>query len=98
MSGADVDVHVLAANVRNLGDKLDEMRDENREWRNKQLDIYKSLSGNQVAMANLSRRVAETDEGLREMSERVNSLEAMKWKSFGFLSGILIVVEVLLKI
>ena len=97
MSGVDSEVHVLAANVRNLSEKLDEMRDENREWRNKQLDIYKSLSGNQVAMANLSRRVAETDENVRIISERVSSFESIKWKSFGFLSCIVIIFEVLLK-
>ncbi len=90
MSGVDLDVHALAANVRNLNDKLDEMRDENREWRNKQLEIYKALSSNQEAMANLSSRQRATE-------AKLVALEAWKWKSTGILTGAILVIQWLMK-
>ena len=47
MLGEVAELNVLAANIRSLSKTVDEMRDENREWRNKQLEIYKSLASNQ---------------------------------------------------
>lgn len=89
MPGSDLDMHALAANIRALEKSLNDMREENREWRNKQLEIYKALASNQTAMANLSRRVSDNE---RQVSE----LNAWRWKSVGVLTVAILVIQWLL--
>lgn len=86
MLGEVAELNVLAANIRSLSKTVDEMRTENRDWRDRQLEIYKSLASNQSAMANLSRRVSAAE-------DEVRSLVAWKWKSVGILTGFILVIQ-----
>lgn len=86
MLGEVAELNVLAANIRSLSKTVDEMRDENRDWREKQLEIYKSLTNNQASIANLSRRVNDVENDVR-------ALVAWKWKSVGILTGVIMVIQ-----
>lgn len=86
MLGEVAELNVLAANIRSLSKTVEEMRDENRDWREKQLEIYKSLTNNQASIANLSRRVNDVENDVR-------ALVAWKWKSVGILTGVIMVIQ-----
>lgn len=90
MAGTDIDAHALAADIKGLARQVEEMRDENREWRNKQLEIFKTLSANQTMLVNMSRRLADVE-------KRIGVLEAWKWKLTGILTAVLLACEYFFK-
>lgn len=90
MAGTDIDAHALAADIKGLSRQLEEMREENRTWRDKQLEIFQQLSSNQTTLVNVSRRLADTE-------RRVGTLEAWKWKLTGIMGAVIITCEYFLR-
>lgn len=90
MAGTDIDAHALAADIKGLARQVEEMRGENRAWREKQLEIFQQLSSNQTTLVNVSRRLADAE-------KRVGVLEAWKWKLTGILGAAILVCEYFLR-
>ena len=90
MAGTDIDAHALAADIKGLSRQLEEMREENRTWRDKQLEIFQQLSSNQTTLVNVSRRLADAE-------RRVGILEAWKWKLTGILGAGILACEYFLR-
>lgn len=90
MAGTDIDAHALAADIKGLARQVEEMRDENRAWRSKQLEIFQQLSSNRTTLDNVSRRLSDSD-------RRLAALEAWKWKMTGILGAVILVCEYFLR-
>lgn len=93
MPGTDMDTHALAADIRNLSHKIDQMQEESRDWRDKQLKIYQSMADNQKAMAVNSQRIADLGTRLGIVERELDALAAWRWKSIGILTGVILVVQ-----
>lgn len=86
MSGVDTDPHALAANIRDLKNSVESLRNEGRDRGDKLEKILTRLVENQTRTNELSRRVSimETD---------ISSLKAWKWRVTGALSVFVMVLQ-----
>lgn len=88
-----MDTHALAADIRNLSHKIDQMQDESREWRDKQLKIYESMVSNQKVMAVNAQRISDLGNRLGVVEREMDEMIAWRWKSIGILTGVILVTQ-----
>lgn len=80
MSGTDLDPHALAANIRSLSHDIQEMREENREWRERLLCLLQGVAHNEE-------RNKDQEKRLKKLEDEVKSLSAWRMKTIGTISG-----------
>lgn len=81
MSGTDLDPHALAANIRSLSHDIQEMREENREWRERLLCLLQGVAHNEE-------RNKDQEARLKKLEDEVDALSAWRFKTIGTISGV----------
>ena len=81
MGGTDLDPHALAANIRSLSHDIQDMREENREWRERLLCLLQGVAHNEERNKN-------QEERLVKLEEEMSAMSAWRWKTIGIVSGV----------
>lgn len=96
--GNEPNLHVLAEKVENLHEDINDMREEDKQWRNELRQIFTELATNRTIIDSMSQRIKSMEIHDLKRDKQLEILNAWRWKSTGILGVIVILLEVWFKV
>lgn len=94
MSGTDLDIHALAADIRGLSKGVESLRQEGRERGDKLEKILMKMAQNSARTDGLSRRLSDLEtERIPKMEKEIAALQKWRWQVVGALSLLLLILQ-----